>query len=549
MTKKITAFLISLILLISFYTINVFAADGKIRAANVNLPDVTAEISGHYGKDDIETVELDGELLTVNDVYRGSEAQSKLVYLLIDISTSMSQSSLNRLKPSLIDYATSMNADDKLILMTFGTSVKTVLTGGESDKKIKDTINSLKCNSPGTTFYKALNNALEDSIKQGDYKRKYAIVVSDGVDYEKGNSSQQEIIDDFNTHRLPVYGMCLSSASKENADGFGYIARSSGGELVKFSAADAASKFKSVKKIINDVTVLELESKNKKSNGIKSLTIDADGLKVEQDVLVNAKADNDAPKIEDIIFSKDSNSFEIVFSEKVENADKISAYDIKKKGGNLLAIVSVQYKDRSAILHMNKKVYSGTYIFSFHGITDASDNENELDQNETEKKIKANPIIIKILIIVGIALIPIAFLLALYLILLNLKKRKHVEKIKDVFITQVEEKEVEHVHIEQPKGLSLKLYIDAGNGQFHNIDYNLIKSMIVGRDEICDVSIDDVNMSRQHFAIEQVENGLAVIDLQTTNGTFVNGVQIKSRTYIANGSRIHAGNSTITIKY
>lgn len=549
MTKKAVIFFISLLLLISCFNINAFAAEKTIRAVNVNLPEVTAEISGSYKKDDIESVKLDNEMLTVDDVYAGNKAENKLVYMLIDISTSMSQSALNSLKPSLIDYALSMGNDDKLILMTFGTNVTTVLKGGENDKKIKDAINSLKCNSRGTTFYRALNNALNDSIKQKNYKRKFAIVVSDGVDFEKGNSSQQEVADNFNTHRLPIYGMCLSSASKENADGFGYIARTSGGELIKFSSSNASSKFNSAEKIINDVTILELASQNKKSSGVRTLTVKAAGEEVNQDVFVSAQADNDAPKIDDITFNKESNSFEIVFSEKVENADKLSSYEIKKKSGNALTIVSVEYKDCSAILNMDKKIYSGTYEFDFYGITDVSDNENELAQSEMEKEIKANPIILKILIITGIVLIPIVFLLVLYLILLNLKKKKNVEKIKDIFITQINEKEVEHVHIEQPKGLLIRLYINAGNGQIHNIDYNLIKSMIIGRESICDVSIDDVNMSRQHFAVEQVENGLAVTDLNTTNGTFVNGVQIKSRTYIADGSKITAGNSTITINY
>lgn len=549
MTKKIAAFLTSVFILLSCCSVNAFAADQTIRAVQVNLPDATVEISGAYTEQDIESVQLDDELLTVQNVYAGKEAESKLVYLLVDISTSMSQAALDSLKPSLMDYAASMGKNDKLVLMTFGTEVRTVLKGGESDKKIKETINALKCNSQGTTFYKALNKALNDSIKREDYKRKFAIIVSDGVDYEKGNSSQQEVIDNFNTHRLPVYGMCLSSASKENADGFGYIARSSGGELVKFSASDASSKFNSAKKIINDVTVLELASQNKKSGGIKTLTVHVNAAKLTQDVYVSAKTDHDAPKVNDITFNQDSNSFEILFSENVENADKLSSYEIKKKSGETLAAVSVEYKARTATLHMDKKVYSGTYSFHFSGITDASDNQNALENSQIEKKIKANPIILKILIIAGIILIPIAFLAILYLILLNLKKKKNVEKIKDIFITQVDEKEVEHVHIEQPKGLSVQFYIDAGNGQFHSIDYNLIQSMIVGRDGICDVSIEDRNMSRQHFAVEHVENGLAVTDLDTTNGTFVNGVRIKSRTYIADGAKITAGNSTITIHY
>ncbi|MGN0527704.1 MAG: FHA domain-containing protein [Eubacterium sp.] len=552
MNKKIISVVLSLItaltVLLSFANC-AFASESKIRAVNVNLPDVTFEVSGKFSQDDFESVKLDSEELSLKKVYNGSDAESKIVYMLVDISTSMSQSALNSLKPSLINYATSLGENDKLILMTFGTQVKTVLKGGESNKVIKEKINSLKCNSGGTTFYKALNKALDESVKKNDYDRKFAIVVSDGADFEKGNSSQQEVIDKYNTHRLPVYGMCLSSASKSEADGFGYIARTSGGELVKFSSSNASTKFDSIKKEINNVTVAEFTSKNKKSTGRKNLDVKINGKKLSQEVTVNAKSDKTAPEIDSISFNKESNSFEIVFSEDVENADKISSYEIKKNDKTPYTIVSVKYNDCKANINMDKKVYSGDYTFYFNSITDISDNENELKNNVIQEEIKANPIILKILIIIGIICIPLAFLLALYLVLLNLKKKKNVDKIKDIFVAQVNEKEFERVHIEQPKGKTLKISIDAGNGQYHSMEYNLLKSLIVGRGDICDVSIDDVNMSRQHFALEEIENGLAVIDLQTTNGTYVNGVQIKSRTFLPSGSKITAGNSTITIYY
>ena len=87
------------------------------------------------------------------------------------------------------------------------------------------------------------------------------------------------------------------------------------------------------------------------------------------------------------------------------------------------------------------------------------------------------------------------------------------------------------------------------NGQIHRFEYNLVSSAIVGRDNICDICIEDNRMSQQHFALEIVESGLAVTDLQSTNGTFVNGVQIFSKTFLPNGSKIFAGNSVITIDY
>ena len=552
---KFVSVITAFVLLLNLFCINAFAASSvKIRQIDANLPEVRFEIQGKYDEDSIESAKLGGEKLSIKKVYKASEAEGRLVYMLIDISTSMNQRALDALKPSLISYADSLTKDDKLIVMTFGKSVKTVLKGGESKKKVRSTINSIKCNSAGTAFYDAMLKALNNSKDKKDFDRKYAIVVSDGADFEKGNSSQQEVVDELETNRLPFYGLCLSSTSKSNADGFGYITRVSGGELVKFSSGNAKSSFDSVKKKINDVTIVEAKSHSKKSLGTCELkvTLSKDGKNyvAEDKAFAKAAKDNEPPEVKEISFDKDKNCFVIKFSEDVENADKLSSYMVKK-GSRELTAVSVKYNEEKHIaeLSMNNRVYSGEYTFEFKNITDTSDNENALERTVETKDIEAYSIIIKILIIAGIALIPVAFLVALYLVLLNLKKKKNVTHIRDVFVAQEDVVEEEHVRIEQPQGRKILIHIQAGDGTVRNINYNLVKSAIFGRSEICDITIQDPVLSRQHFVIEDVEEGLAVCDLETTNGTYINGVRIQSKSFLDNHSTISVGNSIIKIRY
>lgn len=547
MTKRILAFALTLMLVFSALSISAFAADTKIRQVYMELPDITAEISGKHSRDYLESAKLDSSKLTIEGV-KSNSAASRLVYMLIDISTSMSQSSLDELKPGLINYAKSLGKKDKLVLISFGLEYTTVLKGGESDQRIEEAINDLYCDSEGTSFYSALNYAYEKALKETKYDRKYAIVVSDGEDYEKGNSSQEEVLDNYETHTLPVYGMCLDSATKTQADSFGYIARNSGGELFTFSYYDAEEIFNSLIKTVNDVTIYKLASSSKKSAGVKLLTLKTENEKLEQDVLVIGGKDTKAPKVKEIEYDKDKDAFIFTFSENVEGADKNSAYTIEK-GSKTFTVISAEHKNNKATVYVDETVYSGTYTFSFNGITDTSDNQNKLSGKEIEEDIKARSIIWKILAIIGIIMIPVAFLAALYFILLNLKKKKQVETIKEVFITQVEEKEVQQIHIKQPDGMKLRFFIDAGNGQFHTVEYNMISSLIVGRSDMCDIFIDDINMSRQHFSLEQVPDGLAARDLETTNGTYVNGVRIQSPTYVRSGDKIMAGNSIITVMF
>lgn len=62
----------------------------------------------------------------------------------------------------------------------------------------------------------------------------------------------------------------------------------------------------------------------------------------------------------------------------------------------------------------------------------------------------------------------------------------------------------------------------------------------VGRDKINNVSVDDKTMSSQHFRIVPKDGQWFVLDLNSTNGTFVDGERIKYKE-IKHGSQIHAG--------
>jgi Domain of unknown function (DUF4123)/FHA domain len=57
---------------------------------------------------------------------------------------------------------------------------------------------------------------------------------------------------------------------------------------------------------------------------------------------------------------------------------------------------------------------------------------------------------------------------------------------------------------------------------------------------------DDKLMSSLHFAIEYGEKGCRVLDLQSSNGTFLNGARVKEAT-LANGDEIRAGNTVFVV--
>lgn len=68
--------------------------------------------------------------------------------------------------------------------------------------------------------------------------------------------------------------------------------------------------------------------------------------------------------------------------------------------------------------------------------------------------------------------------------------------------------------------------------------------MLVGRDEGCLVRLDVSEVSRTHARIFRDGEDYVVEDMDSTNGTFVNGVRI-SRCVLRNNDRIRIGRGTI----
>jgi predicted component of type VI protein secretion system len=59
----------------------------------------------------------------------------------------------------------------------------------------------------------------------------------------------------------------------------------------------------------------------------------------------------------------------------------------------------------------------------------------------------------------------------------------------------------------------------------------------------CDVDLNDPDVSRRHAALRAVDGGLAVEDLGSTNGTFVNETRVSGIVQISPGDRVRFGNT------
>ena len=79
-------------------------------------------------------------------------------------------------------------------------------------------------------------------------------------------------------------------------------------------------------------------------------------------------------------------------------------------------------------------------------------------------------------------------------------------------------------------------------------EYPLEEEMFLGRDEECEITINDSFTSHRHARIFLEENTLYLEDLTSTNGTFVNGEKIEKPHLLEQRDRIQIGNTVLEAK-
>ena len=74
---------------------------------------------------------------------------------------------------------------------------------------------------------------------------------------------------------------------------------------------------------------------------------------------------------------------------------------------------------------------------------------------------------------------------------------------------------------------------------------NIQEIIIIGRDQTCNFIVDDSSVSRNHAQIINYGTHVCVVDLGSTNGTFVNGVKVSSENSLHPGDELKVGNAVV----
>ncbi len=509
---------------------------------------------------------LNSKELTTVSHKEFDRAEGVSFVLMFDCSTSVSASQMQAMKRTSQNFVENSAAEkDCFTVVSFGTKIQ-ILTEASSDRQqVLDAIASMKNNQNGTVLYDAVDavRQITERAPQSAPAKQMCLIFTDAVDYNLGGTTDIEVLRVAESAGTPIYAIAINPNDKDSIDSLGAIARASGGNVFVATGGNIEAAFQSAIATLDNLYEIEFASdSNKVSLAEDNFSIcvgeKSSGKIMERKFRSAAwTADTAAPTIvsAEVI---SANEFAIQFSEPVDHSGKPENYTVKK-GENTLQIQDVRYDEETctAILSFQEYLGSGDYVVVISNITDSTMEQNPLVQEYTEHRFRLSGWKAFLLSLKGgssgggnnggwlFVLLIVIILAIVFAVLLKKKKNVVVMNGKEVPLDSVQY-EYQQQQNELPKAY-LKLMMETADGTTANLDINLVQSVIFGRAPSCEVTVDDSNLSRQHFAIEAEDGMLFIQNLSETNGTLLNGILLQSKRQIAVGDVIAAGQERFTV--
>lgn len=501
-------------------------------------------------------------------------AESVAYIILMDNSGSVVQTQFEEAKNQLIQMRQSLRKGDKMTLYTVGTDdpggEKTKVfssKGEETDEKLAgdcgkiSSIGYMNTRQSMTVLYRSLNEILHQQASPK--KRTVVLLITDGQDDSKGKDIDH--VSTANTVRdasVPVYGILLANKSGQEDENMSYTKNQILDEKncrgyyadcsVNPSAESVAAAFTDIQQMLyKESYVVNLSAETNRAAGRGKLRLKVDKSSIDPVMIdySDYEKDEDAPQIAKTVEKTSKNA--VTFS--LRDSNGVNAKDAKEKShyiiqtrsdngrGKNWAIdsVSVEEKEGETVVTLTTQddLFTEDYILKCSGIRDCSQEENSMEESrEFSVKDGLSPRreavrnAVKSYWWIGLVLLVIV----LGILIIQTVRKKKTEVI-----------EVDPDNLIKADTKKIWLTITDRLGAIKDVEWNVEGSLFVGRSNICNLYFDDDCLSKQHFVIEVTKMGCYLEDLQSTNGTFVNGVKIVNRRMLLDGDTITAGRETI----
>lgn len=426
-------------------------------------------------------------------------------YCLVDVSGTMKGTQMEQVKRALTAIAGTMQDGDNMVIATLGN--ETVSGGYLTDpEKIAEEIDTLAAGKEDTNLYAGIVDSIGELLTNGSANEKKCLIVfSDGKDDRQVGITQDEAQTTVTDSRIPVYTVATladnpTEEQLEYGKLLGSFARSSAGgahyTVCGAGVSDAVDGEEAGGQIAASMTA-----------GVV-LTLDVSGIETDKDVLL----------LHVVYTSADGNSY----------ADDLSVYAAELPRAEITEEVA----------------------------------EPDTEEPEPEPE---GPAVWQLALVAAAVVIVLAVILAV--VLTARKKKKQAEEAADreaaqeaapedtAVQSEAVEPQEEHTPAEQglsgaeaafaEGGYELLLSAIGYNGIVYTAKLKQGKDYTVGRGETADIRIapDDRKLSGVHCRLLWDGKRLYVWDMNSTNGTFVNGIPIREigRASLKKGETLRIG--------
>lgn len=594
--KKALCIVLALVAALSMafpYALAEEATKVEIEQCIITMPEIEVYLQPHSdGAEDVDNFEfssvtaaLGSRTLRVESLARYDGATA--YYFLVDVSKSMPAGVFKAFKSALLDFIGTLRADDTFTLITIGNEAQTALNGTESREEAVEVVNSLERKDNRTMFYDAVILAakLAKNSPNGSPAHKAAFIITDGQEDAgslTGGTTASEMKQSLEKAGLPLFALGVGS-NRNYLDALGEFARGTGGDYAAVKKENCAEVLNGLTQRTRSCYLLKLRAENNIIGESKQqliLKFDYNGktLSVSKDVEVSDWIpDNTPPEITGIHISG-NNEITVAFSESVVGADVLSNYSVAFSSAGrrtTLAVTAVSYDDTlcTAKLTVTESLRSGNYDVKISNITDKSMESNALINGEmndyplegnasgtldgnpsggiavdTAEKAPFPAWVIIVCVVLAIAIIA-------FIIIAATQKTKtpategqdtepFVELPPRIVPDGSEVEQIQRIHVPAANGARCMITSIDAMGTQRKIEANIMGQYVVGRAVgVCDLSVEDRQLSRRHFMVTWEDGYLYIEDLGSTNGTQINGIPLIGRRTITGSDIVTAGNS------
>ena len=497
-------------------------------------------------------------------------------YVLLDISGSIPNAYFGGMKDAVLSLQEHLRDQDQMMLYTFGDEVTKVFDGTQSSEELERVLAELKNNNQETLLFEAIHQVASESEKmRGDgITRKVLVVMTDGEDFAVGKKQAQEAQTSLRDKGIPVYACGIRDTKKEYLNSFGEFARNSGGDLTVFLPEEGSEMLLHLQDSLMD----DIRAEYQAATNLVTYQEEAFSLKLADQRVVqrSVMSDHWIPDHESpCLLSGEciaKQQIRLVFSEPLKGLDGSANYQLTFEG-NPVGVTGISYdKGSSSVVNLSlaEPVKNGIYELDLANITDISMEENPVkggriqgvvditvenaQEYEAVETGQTEPFDYT-----GVLFLIFAAIVALIVLVVVLsRKKKDTQEHSDASALSDEaDSQVvlngggfqQHVAVEPVPTKTLKVLVSMHGMRPLQTAWELGTSLIVGRSAMSDIHFDDPKMSRQHFCLERSGDHIFITDLNSSNGTMVNGIRIQNRRSLFSGDTIEAGAVKITVRW